>query len=461
MQVCVVSARTRTAVAAVCTTVLLAALVEVAPAAAPVLDRGDILVADTDSLFAPGGVFAVDPVTGAQEWVAHGGRWHSRFGIALEGDGDILISNYYSFGGGPALTRIDAITGEETTVSSGVASSGMAVEADGDILLTATEVIRVDPQTGAQTAVTSGGAFVRPEGLALEADGDILVVDGGPYHETGALVRVDPATGTRTIVSSGGSFVDPSGVAVEPDGMIVVADPEAFEGSGGLIRVDPSTGAQTTLSSGGSFVDPRAVALEQDGDIVVADASAYPFSPPDDYPEKGGLIRVDPASGAQSKVSSSGGFGNPVAIAIVPQTWNRPPDCSGVTATPSTLPRDPRERLETISLGGASDADADALSWHIDSVGQDEPVSRDVGKASGPDAQFAGTTADTDQVQVRAERDPSGDGRVYRIAYTVSDGAASCSGVARVSVARNKHRDAVDDGETSRWDSFTGEQVVP
>lgn len=393
--------------------------------------------------------------------MAQGGRWHSRFGIVLEDDGDILISNYYSFGGGPALTRIDAITGDERTVSSGVASSGMAVEADGDILLAATEVIRVRPQTGAQTAVTSGGAFVRPEGLALEPDGDILVVDACPYHETGSLVRVDPATGTRTTVSSGGSLVDPSGVTVERDGSIVVADPEAFGGSGGLIRVDPSTGAQTTLSSGGSFVDPRAVALEDDGDIVVADTSAYPFRPPDDYPEDGGLIRIDPATGAQSKVSSSGWFGTRSRSRSCPRRGTARPTARRSRRPPRTLLRDPRDQLETIALGGADDADGDALSWHIDSVEQDEPVSRDVGKENAPDARLAGATADANEVQVRAEREPSGDGRVYRIAYTVSDGAASCSGVAQVSVARNKHRAAVDDGETRRWDSFSGGQVVP
>lgn len=170
---------------------------------------------------------------------------------------------------------------------------------------------------------------------------------------------------------------------------------------------------------------------------------------------------MDPATGAQTTLSSGGSFGNPVAIAVVPETWNRPPDCSAVTATPRTLLRDPRDQLETIALGRADDADGDALSWHIDSVEQDEPVSRDVGKENAPDAQLAGATADASEVQVRAEREPSGDGRVYRIAYTVSDGAASCSGVAQVSVARNKHRAAVDDGETRRWDSFSGAQVVP
>jgi NHL repeat len=67
------------------------------------------------------------------------------------------------------------------------------------------------------------------------------------------VIRVNPTTGAQATVSSGGSFVDPSGIAVEADGDILVADANAFGGGGGVIRVDPATGAQTTVSSGSSF----------------------------------------------------------------------------------------------------------------------------------------------------------------------------------------------------------------
>ena len=42
---------------------------------------------------------------------------------------------------------------------------------------------------------------------------------------------------------------------------ILVADEDAFGGSGGVIRVDPTTGAQTVVSSGGNFVDPVGIAV--------------------------------------------------------------------------------------------------------------------------------------------------------------------------------------------------------
>jgi hypothetical protein len=61
------------------------------------------------------------------------------------------------------------------------------------------------------------------------------------------------------------------GVAAAP-GDVLVADHDAFGGSGGVIRVDPATGARTALSANGApaggpdFVDPFGLALEADGD---------------------------------------------------------------------------------------------------------------------------------------------------------------------------------------------------
>jgi hypothetical protein len=92
--------------------------------------------------------------------------------------------------------------------------------------------------------------------------GDILVADTGAFAGfQGGVIRVDPASGAQTTVSSGGSFFDPSGVALEADGDILVADQNAFAGPGGVIRVDPASGAQTTVSSGGSFLHPTGVAV--------------------------------------------------------------------------------------------------------------------------------------------------------------------------------------------------------
>ena len=90
-------------------------------------------------------------------------------------------------------------------------------------------------------------------GVAAAAPGDILVADDSGFG--GGVIGVDPASGARTTVSANDAptgtpgFEAPHGVALEADGDILVADPTAFGGTGGVIRVDPATGARTMVSA--------------------------------------------------------------------------------------------------------------------------------------------------------------------------------------------------------------------
>jgi hypothetical protein len=143
---------------------------------------------------------------------------------------------------------------------------------------------------------------------------------------------------------------------------------------------------------------------------------------------------------------------------------NRPPDCSSVAAGPSVIRLATRHKFKTIALSGATDPDGDAVTYHVDGVTQDEPVSgKGIGDPSKPDADQNGTAAN--EVRVRAERNPQSNGRVYRIAYTVTDAqGASCSATAattgaKVAVPRHKRTPAVDDGDAASWNSFTGEAL--
>jgi hypothetical protein len=140
-----------------------------------------------------------------------------------------------------------------------------------------------------------------------------------------------------------------------------------------------------------------------------------------------------------------------------------------VTASPSAIEPANADQMKLITLSGASDPDGDPVSYRIDAVSQDEPVSgAGIGDETSPDAQLTAGGSDTNEVLVRAERNPFGNGRVYRIAYTVSDGnGGSCSRTAglggdtnaKVSVRRKKGQAAVDDGDANSWDSFTGTPV--
>jgi hypothetical protein len=273
-------------------------------------------------------------MTGTQTTVSSGGSFVNPTDIAIAANGDLFVVDTDAFGGPcpggcGGIIRVNPLTGAQTTVSSGGSfdhPEGIAIAANGDLFVVDAEafgggaVIRVNPLTGAQTTVSSGGSFVFPERIAIAANGDLIVVDpeafGGPCPGgCGGVIRVDPVTGAQTTVSSGGSFSDPVGVAIAPNGDILVVDSGAFGGPGGIIRVDPVTGAQTTVSSAGSFFTPAGIAIAANGDFLVADADAFGGPCPNGC---GGVIRVDPVTGAQTTVSSGGSFFDPVGIAIVP-----------------------------------------------------------------------------------------------------------------------------------------------
>lgn len=184
-------------------------------------------------------------------------------------------------------------------------------------------VVRVDPVTGAQTTVSEGGWLVTPHGIVVDSLGRILVVDVNAFGGPGGVVRINPTTGQQTVISQGGNFSTPVGIALEADGDIVVADDDAFNGRGGVIRVNPSTGAQTVVSQGGDFVDPYGIGVRANGDILVADQDAYPDGTGicgAGLPEngRGGIIRVDPFGGAQTRVTSGANLCDPDGGEVAP-----------------------------------------------------------------------------------------------------------------------------------------------
>jgi Tol biopolymer transport system component len=143
---------------------------------------------------------------------------------------------------------------------------------------------------------------------------------------------------------------------------------------------------------------------------------------------------------------------NPSGVASSEPSWqpvpNRPPDCAGVAASRPVLAT-ANHRLVPITLDGATDPDGDAVTLSVDGVTQDEPVVGS-GDNTSPDAVDQGDG----QLRVRAERNPHGDGRVYRIAFMASDGrGGSCSGTATVSVPRKKRKAAIDSAPPS-YDSL-------
>ncbi len=164
---------------------------------------------------------------------------------------------------------------------------------------------------------------------------------------------------------------------------------------------------------------------------------------------------------------------------VLPAPANHDPDCSAATASAPLL-WPPNHQLVPESILGVTDPDGDPVTITVTGVTQDEPVGEagsfvdlrddpltsgvggdlsdaqglDDGKGHCPDA----TIASTGEVTVRAERGGGGNGRVYVISFTASDGrGGSCRGSVQVCVPHDQSDLAcTDDGQ-----SFNALEVCP
>lgn len=130
--------------------------------------------------------------------------------------------------------------------------------------------------------------------------------------------------------------------------------------------------------------------------------------------------------------------------ATVVTALNHNPICGTVTGGPSLWP--PNHKLRLITLTGATDADGNPLATTVTGVTQDEPLNGLGDGDTSPDAMPASAP---DQVWLRAERSGTGDGRVYRVGFTVTDGLGGvCTGTADVGVPHDQgaHRTPIDSG---------------
>ncbi len=125
-------------------------------------------------------------------------------------------------------------------------------------------------------------------------------------------------------------------------------------------------------------------------------------------------------------------------------TVNHNPVCTALTAGPQLWP--PNHKLHVVTVSGATDPDGNPLTTTITGVTQDEPLNGLGDGDTSPDA-FPGPASD--QALIRAERSGLGDGRVYVLHVSVSDGlGGECTGTAAVSVPHDQSgRPAVDSGQ--------------
>lgn len=186
---------------------------------------------------------------------------------------------------------------------------------------------------------------------------------------------------------------------------------------------------------------PDCVDADDDNDGVTDAMDNCPYTPNPDQRDADGDARGDvcdncaaaPNPGQQD--ADGDGLGDACE--------NVSPDCGGAYASIQTI-WPPNHQKVAISVLGVRDADGDPVHIHIDRVMQDEPTN---GAGDGNSCTDAYIPRGGAKAYVLAERAGGGNGRVYTIYFTATDGrGGSCSGSVKVSVPHDQNRSAVDDG---------------
>jgi uncharacterized delta-60 repeat protein len=345
-----------------------------------------------------------------------------------------------------------------------------------------------------------GGLDDRAHGVAIQADGKIVAAGSSPdadftfgfvafalarYNADGSLDSTFDGDGR--VLTAFGEFDEARGVAIQADGKIVAAGkshasvgPPFSPADFALARYNPDGSLDPAFDGDGKALtdfsnddEAHGLAIQADGKIVAAGVSAGPgFSNPDfaltrhnpdgslDAAFDGdGRVLTDFGGGASGiaiqsdgKIVAAGSSFRDFALAryLDGPPANLPPDCSTVEASPKTL-RPPNHRFHLVTLSGATDPDSHTVTLTITDVTQDEPLDGAGDGNTSPDAR-GGTQSN--EVRLRAERSARGDGRVYRVSFTGSDGeGGSCEGAVTVPIPHDQGRAAVDSAPPS-FNSF-------
>ncbi|HLJ93103.1 MAG TPA: Ig-like domain repeat protein, partial [Gemmataceae bacterium] len=220
-----------------------------------------------------------------------------RIVLSLAG-GTILVANSPLLGGEAptGIIGVDPNTGAQSLVSTGGMFSLPETVRQGpnqqlyvaDYSASGTgAIIGVDPSTGDQRLVATGGDIDGPTALAI-SNGFLYVGDGADVPN---IVEIDLSSGQQRLVTSGGNLSNPVALVPGPDNTLYLADEYAFGGTGAIFSIDLQTGDQTVVTQGGLLSHMIDLGQDTNGDLLAYNAG-------------GSVVRIDPQTGAQNLVAS-------------------------------------------------------------------------------------------------------------------------------------------------------------
>ena len=237
-------------------------------------------------------IYQFNPISGALTVFSSGGLLTAAEALAYDPvNNALVVSNYNNATNSGNLIRINLATATQTSLTSGqflkdpdgiaVAPNGTYYVSSYDYTTQSNRVIQVNPTNGAQTLL--GGSFPgNVNDIAVSSSGQIYVTDAISSSPSfvSEILGVNPTTGATTVISSGGALVYAGGLSVLPDGSIVTAVQVPPTGSGPspsqIVKVNPYTGSQTILSSGGNLIDTVDVVAEPSGDLLAVNGLFHP-----------------------------------------------------------------------------------------------------------------------------------------------------------------------------------------
>jgi DNA-binding beta-propeller fold protein YncE len=234
------------------------------PASVAFLPDGRLVVTDLTAFGGGGGLIIVDPDSGQQHTAVAATEFSRPSGIAVEPGGHAIVAYMQRPAGRGNVLEVDLQTAEHRLIVPDAdlfEPFGVALEASGDVIVTEPDESGLHSRlhrlmrSGSQQMLRDGPTGHIYGGVALDANGDILVA-ASMVHDPGRVLRFDRTGQDMQTIAAGGNLVFPIGIAVDHRGAILVAN------SGrNVIRIDPASGTQTPVSSGGSFESPTGVAI--------------------------------------------------------------------------------------------------------------------------------------------------------------------------------------------------------
>jgi hypothetical protein len=203
---------------------------------------------------------------------------------------------------------------------------------------------------------------------------------------------------------------------VEP---IVAVDDAAATNEDTPILID------VLANDGGVGIEVVSVGTPANGSAAINAGGGVTYTPNPDFNGTDAFTyTIEDDSGAQATATVT------VTVAGV----NDPPVCTAATPSKSLL-WPPNHRRVPITVSGVTDVDGDPITITITSIFQDEPTNKRGDGNTAIDG-FIGTGT----ASIRAERAGNGDGRVYHIGFTATDGAGgACNRTVLVGVPHDNH----------------------